>query len=97
ERFTQVDSVIDLLAQSTSPAAQPGARKLLQEMTTTTWRVIRGAHRSDDLTWHILVAIGKKRYHLRLDGRSCICDITYVSDDETQRLAGHKPWVGPGA
>jgi hypothetical protein len=98
ERFTQVDAVVDLLAESTSPAAQPGARNLLQQMSTVPWRVIRGAHRSlDDPSLHVTIAVAATRYHLRLDGRSCVFDITRVVGDQTQRPAGRKPWVGPGA
>jgi hypothetical protein len=98
EAFSQVDAVIDLLAESTAPAAQPGARKLLQQLSTTPWRLIRGAHRSPhDLTLHVTVEIAGTRYHLRLDRNLCVFDITRVLGDQTQRPAGHEPWVGPGA
>ena len=98
ERFIQVDAVVDLLVGSTSPAAQPGARILLQQMSTVPWRVIRGAHRSpDDPSLHVTIAIAATRYHLRLDGKSCVFDITHVVGDQTQRPSGNKPWVGPGA
>ena len=98
ERFTQVDAVVDLLAETTSPAAQPGARDLLQQMSTTTWRVIRGAHTSaDDGTPHVTIEVGRTRYHLRLDGRGCIFDITRVVAAQVQRPAGRNPWEPPGA
>jgi hypothetical protein len=98
ERFTQVDAVVDLLAGSTSPAAQPGARNLLHQMSADPWRVIRGAHPSpEDPTPHVTIETAAARYHLRLDGRSCIFDITRVVRGRTQRPAGRNPWVGPGA
>jgi hypothetical protein len=98
EPLTQVNEVVDLLATSTSPAAQPGARSLLQAMATGPWRVIRGAHRSqDDPTPHVTVVVGGVRYHLRLDARACVFDITRVVGQQTQRPAGHAPWVRPGA
>jgi hypothetical protein len=98
EPFSQVEAVIDLLAGSTAPAAQPGARKLLQLMATAPWRPIRGAHRSpNDMSPHVTVAIAETRYHLRLDRNSCVFDITHVTGDQTQRPAGHEPWEGPGA
>ncbi|MCA9136598.1 MAG: hypothetical protein KDB00_07560 [Planctomycetales bacterium] len=97
EAFASVDAVVDLLANSTSPAASPAARQLLQQMSSSRWRVIRGNHRSSaDPTPHVTIEVGGTRYHLRLDGRSCVFDITHVSSDETQRLAGRKPWQGPG-
>lgn len=98
ERFTQVEAVVDLLAGSTSPAAQLGARDLLRQMSATPWRVIRGAHRSpEDPNLHVTIAIAQTRYHLRLDAKSCVFDITHIADKQTARPAGHKPWVGPGA
>lgn len=98
EPFSQVDAVVDLLAESTSPAAQPGARNLLQQMSTVPWQLIRGAHRSpDDPSLHVTIAVAATRYHLRLDARSCVFDITRVVADQTERAAGRQPWVGPGA
>ena len=98
EAFTSPDAVVDLLSKSTSPAASPGARQLLKQMSSSQWRVIRGSHRSpDDPTLHVTIEIGATRYHLRLDGRSCVFDITHVSSNETNRMAGRKPWQGPGA
>ena len=96
--FTCVDDVVDLLAGSTSPRAQPGARALLYEMAATPWLVVCGAHASaDDRTPHVTVEVGGTRYHLRLDARQCVFDITSVAGGQTQRPAGSKPWVAPGA
>ena len=78
-------------------APQRGARILLSQMGTLPWQVIRGAHRSpDDPSLHVTIAIAATRYHLRLDARSCVFDITVVGN-KTHRLAGRKPWAGPGA
>ena len=46
---------------------------------------------------HITVEVGGKNYHLRLDGRGCVFDITAVLQGETVRPSGHRPWVRPGA
>src|SRR5436309_3274550 len=95
EAFTRVDDVVDLLAGSTSPRAQPGARALLYEMAATLWLVVRGVHPSGDGTPHVTVEVGGTRCHLRLDARQCAFDITRVAGGQTQRPAGSKPWVGP--
>jgi hypothetical protein len=98
ERFTQVDAVVDLLAGSTSPLAQPGARKLLREMSVNEWSVIRGVHPSpDDPTPHILLLVDDVRYHLRVDAKDCIFDITCREAGQTVRPSGSKPWVSPGS
>lgn len=98
EPFARVDDVVDLLSRATSPAAQPGARALLKQMAAESWKVIRGAHQSlKDATRHVTVEVGGDRYHLRLDGRECVFDITRVVNKETERPAGRLPWVGPGA
>lgn len=98
EPFSQVDAVVELLAESTSPAAQRGARQLLKDMSTEPWVVIRGMHQSaDDAIRHVTMTIHGMRYHLRLDGNHCVFDITCRRNDETQRPAGQKPFVGPGA
>lgn len=98
EQLTQVAEVVDLLSGATSPAAQPGGRALLRGMASGTWRLIRGAHRSrDDATLHVTVEVAGVRYHLRLDARGCVFDITRVVGGATHRPAGGPPWVGPGA
>jgi hypothetical protein len=97
EPLTQAGDVVDLLADKTSPAAQPGARRLLQQMAAGPWLVIRGLHRSpNDGTPHVTVEVAGKRFHLRLDGNRCVFDITRVVNDEVQRPAGRAPWQAPG-
>jgi hypothetical protein len=97
ERWSRTDDVVDLLAARTSPGAQSAARLLLHQMATTPWSVIRGAHPSkSDATQHVLVEIGGVRYHIRLDARDCVFDITHRVDEETERVSGRKPWVPPG-
>ena len=96
EPFTQVDAVVDLLAGSTSPAAQRDARELLRKMADKAWKVIRGAHASRDATLHVLIEVDR-RYHLRLDGNHCVFDITIVREEQTQRPSRREPWVRPGA
>jgi hypothetical protein len=98
KRFTRVEDVVDLLASSISPAAQSGARRLLQQMSTETWYVIRGAHRSpDDPNQHVTIEVHRNRYHLRLDRRECVYDITCYVAQQVQRPAGREPWTRPGA
>ncbi|MGV2336833.1 MAG UNVERIFIED_CONTAM: hypothetical protein LVR18_22985 [Planctomycetaceae bacterium] len=98
EQFTSPDAVVDLMAECTSPAAARGARMLLQKMSEGHWQVIRGAHRSaQDGNLHITIAVSSKRYHLRLDARSCIFDITFFANNERQTLDERNPWEAPGA
>ncbi len=98
ERWTRADAVVDLLAESTSPAAHRGARALLLEMAAWPWDVIRGVHVSpDDSTRHVTIEVARTRYHLRPDARGCVFDITAREGKQTRRPAGHKPWQGPGA
>jgi hypothetical protein len=89
--------VVDLLVESTSPAAQRGVKLLLRMMNQTVWYVVRGVHVSQrDPTPHITIEIDD-RYHLRLDRNGCIFDITYWDGNQNVRLAGHRPWIRPGA
>jgi hypothetical protein len=90
--------VVDLLVKATSPGAQLGARKLLTLMSNGGWKVIANVHRSrNDPTPHIRVSVCNVEYHLRLDARGCVFDITYRKGDETIRLSQHLPYVRPGA
>ena len=92
------DDVVDLLADRTSPGAQPSARQLLRDMSSVSWRVVAAIHQNDhDNTPHITIEIGGTRYHLRLDARGCIFDITYFNRDVAARPAGLPGWMGPGA
>jgi hypothetical protein len=97
EQLTRADDVVDLLANATSPRAQPLARELLREMGSGPWKVIRGAHSStSDPTPHVLVEVSGHRYHLRLDGQGCVFDITKGGNESDQRGGWPAPWVGPG-
>jgi hypothetical protein len=97
-RPIRADHVVDLLAERTSPAAQRGARCLLQDMPGRAWTVIASIHRSpDDSTPHITIQVRGRNYHLRLDGNECVFDITATVAGQRQRPAGSMPWVGPGA
>ena len=44
---TRAYRIVDLLVDSTSPAAQPGARELLTQMALSPWKVIANVHRSE--------------------------------------------------
>jgi len=97
-RRISTDEVVDLLAESTSPAAQRGARALLRIMRDTRWHVVAAVHTSEaDSTRHLTIEARKTRYHLRLDGRGCIFDITVMDGDNVERPAGNRPWVRPGS
>lgn len=90
--------VVDLIVESTSPGAQAGARELLRRMGTGPWTVIANVHANEnDPTPRLTVEVGGTRYHLRLDARGCIFDITFVNRGQTLRLSGHLPFVRPGA
>jgi hypothetical protein len=94
----RADEVVDLLATSTSPAAQRGARQLLRDMAESPWCVMAAPHsNSKDPTWHITIDVDGTGYHLRLDARGCISDITHVTKEGTQRISGNRPWAGPGS
>jgi hypothetical protein len=78
------DEVVDLLANRTSPRAQPGARNLLGEMAIHDWAVTAAPHRvgyGGDLTRHITVSVNGRQYHLRLDMSGNIFDITFWDGD----------------
>jgi len=97
-RSIRSDKVVDLLAASTSPAAQRGARQVLRAMAATPWRVVAAVHTNrHDMTRHITIEVGRTRYHLRLDARGSIFDITTVLGEEIQRVSGNRPWVRPGS
>lgn len=92
------DDVVDWLAERTSPAAQRGARALLRMMSHTRWQVVAAVHTNErDLTRHLTIEIRRTRYHLRLDRRGCIFDITILDGDNIQRPSGNRPWVRPGS
>lgn len=95
----RASKVVDLLVNSTSPAAQPGARELLRRMGIAAWSVVANIHSNEnDPTPRITVELqGRIRYHLRLDARGCVFDITFQNAGETVRLSGHRPFVRPGA
>jgi hypothetical protein len=97
-RRITTDEVVDLLAERTSPAAQRGARALLRIMRDRRWHVSAAVHTNeDDSTPHLTVAVRGVGYHLRLDGRGCIFDITMMDGDGVERPSGNRPWVRPGS
>lgn len=91
--------VVDLLADFTSPRAQPGARELLRKMGDGRWYVVANVHtNANDPTPRITVEVRKTRYHVRIDAKGCVFDITYVNAaNQTVSLSGQPPWVRPGA
>jgi hypothetical protein len=98
ERLTQTDAVVDLIVNSSSPAAQAPARILIRKMSEVEWTLIRGVHSSpSDPTPHVTIDIRGRRYHLRVDASDCIFDITFVAGKQLQRLTGREPWLAPGA
>jgi hypothetical protein len=95
----RADRVVDLLVNATSPAAQRGARELLHQMGRGGWDVIAPVHSNlGDPTPHIRLSVCKTQYHVRLDARGCIFDITFLDEaGKTSRLSGYEPWARPGA
>ena len=95
----RAEKVVDLLVTATSPAAERGARELLHQMGRKPWDVLRPVHTSEsDPTPPITLGQGQDKYHLRLDARGCVFDVTLKEKDKaTIRLSGHEPWMRPGA
>jgi hypothetical protein len=71
----------------------------LRQMGIAPWSVVANVHTNEyDPTPRITVEVQGRRYHLRLDARGCVFDITFVNNaKETVRLSGHRPFVRPGA
>ena len=90
------ESVVDLLTGQTSPGAAPVARTLLRRMAQEPWRVVRGIHVSaSDGTRHITLRMAGRGYHLRVDARDCIFDITRAAgeaEEGVDRLGHRAPW-----
>jgi len=91
------DTVVTFLVDRSSPGAQRTARMLLRQMATgPKWRVLAAIHKSpSDQTKHMTISVMGIAYHLRLDNRLCVFDITRVSGDEVVRPGGI-PWAPPG-
>lgn len=74
------------------------ARALLKRMAAVRWGILAGRHingrggerRAPDGTWHYTIYVGRRRYHLRLDKRGHIFDITGGN------LPEFAPWAKPG-
>jgi hypothetical protein len=95
-----VDQVVDLLAERTSPRAQPAARALLRRMAVVDWLLTAGVHRpgyGGDLTRHVNVVVDRRQYHVRLDAAGCVFDVTFGDGRGVQRPGVVPPWVPPGA
>jgi hypothetical protein len=70
-------------------------------------RVTYGVHRGGnpgrpDFTWHVTVQVGSKNYHLRLDARRVLWQITPTppakgKNADVAPAAAPKPWAPPGA
>jgi hypothetical protein len=86
EPITQVDAVVGFLAGAPSPAAQPGARRLLHAMAA------RGRHISeDDPTSHVTSDISGAHYRLRLAARNCISTLpsSFTAEPSAHRDMNH--------
>jgi hypothetical protein len=99
KKSPRCDQIVDMLVNSVSPGAELAARILLRLMEKNPWQAIRGIHPSpNDPTRHMRLDIRGVSYHLRLDAKNVIFDITYVdSAGATRRLSGREPWLRPGA
>lgn len=90
-----VDGVVDLLVEGRQPNRHPAIRinsnKLLAMMAQKKWLLTAGAHQSPgDQTTHYTVSIGDHKYHLRLDARGHLFDISGPG------LPDLAPWAAPG-
>jgi hypothetical protein len=103
-----VDHVVDLLDEAAKgnrhTAVRREANDLLEEMAwADDWKVTAGRHRkgdpgsnTEDATNHLTVKIGDKSYHLRLDSRG---QLFQVSDTPGSGIgtSGIPPWASPGS
>jgi hypothetical protein len=105
-RSMTTDDVVELLVQKTSPGAEQSARMLISEMARQAWTFEASQHSGGtggDLTPHLRVDVSAplgqphRAYHLRLDARGCIFDVTFRAEDKTQRPSGIPPYTPPGA
>ncbi|MEX2142809.1 MAG: hypothetical protein WD894_26370 [Pirellulales bacterium] len=100
-----VDDVVDLLDEAAKgnrhPAVRYDSEALLDEMAMADdWKVTAGAHRKGqpgsntmDATNHLTVKVGDKSYHLRLDARGQLFQVT---DKTGNGIGGVAPWASPG-
>ncbi|MEZ5064052.1 MAG: hypothetical protein R3B81_04915 [bacterium] len=87
------DQLIELLESRVAPGAQPARTLFLRELVVGRHRNLR-AHTegSKDGTLHYTVFVGGRGYHLRVDRRGVVFQITNKEGD----LHPVPPWVRPG-
>ncbi len=88
------DELIDLLENKIAPAVHFSRTKLVNELVTRPHRNLKAHTKgSDDKKLHYTVFVNGRGYHLRLDRRGIIFQIT----DRDGNLSPVLPWTPPGA
>jgi hypothetical protein len=97
------NEVVDLLVESSKhsrhPAVRRNANRMLEEMAQGEWRVGAGVHKGGfggngqppDMNRHLTIRTGRGGYHLRVDARGHLFEMTGRGMDRTP------PWASPGA
>ena len=98
-----VRQVVELIAASCAGSRHPGikrdARALLEQMADNRWQITAGPHsggfggggRNPDETNHVTLRVNHRSYHLRMDGRGHLFQITGGNAPSVA------PWLAPGA
>ncbi|MGI9628763.1 MAG: hypothetical protein ACR2QM_18150 [Longimicrobiales bacterium] len=88
------EDLLELLERKISPRAHFSRTKLVRELARARHRNLR-AHTtgSDDKTMHYTVFVRGTGYHLRLDAKGVVYQIT---DGPNSDLSSVPPWVRPG-
>lgn len=88
--------LIHLLECRVSPGALPGRNELVRRLADCRRHRNLRAHTegSDDGTSHYTVYIDGRGYHLRVDAKGIIFQVT---DNSRQDIRGYDPWRPPGS
>lgn len=90
-----VAGIVDLLVEGSRyhrhVAVRMNSNKLLELMSEKQWLIQAGEHTSDkDGTNHYTVSLGGDGYHLRVDARGHLFEVSGA------RLPAFAPWAAPG-
>ncbi|MEM6628755.1 MAG: hypothetical protein AAF694_03745 [Bacteroidota bacterium] len=103
DRTINVRKVVELIVASCAGSRHPGvkgeARPLLEQMADNPWQITAGPHkgglggggRNPDKTMHITLRVNHRSYHLRMDNRGHLFQMT---GGNAPSIA---PWLAPGA
>ena len=95
-----LDAIISCAEPARHFAVRRAANDLLHVLATAQWWISSGPKRGGlggggaaaDMTMHVTLAVrGDRQYHLRLDARDHVFEISRGGDEPTAR-----PWLAPG-